>query len=264
MEMFVKAHLISKYRNLNTNNMKKLIMIAMVLFGTGQLFAQNTTGEVTGEVLDDKKVAVYDAHVFIEDNGKKYQAKTGADGRFRISGIPAGTYMLNIRQLNDTMKDIVVNIPMDGIERLGVIEFIGGYSLLGAVTFSYDPNKVRLIGGDLPIKSLTSEEIMESAVRTDLKKLITSISTDVRQTDDGELVFRGARKGDMIYYIDGVKTRDSGTIPSVSIGRLQMYTGGLPAKYGDTLGGVVVIESKSYFDLYRAWQAEQLKAGKDI
>jgi hypothetical protein len=45
---------------------------------------------------------------------------------------------------------------------------------------------------------------------------------------------------------------------------MQLYTGGLPAKYGDTLGGVVVMESKSYFDLYRAWQSEQLKAGKDI
>ena len=81
-------------------------------------------------------------------------------------------------------------------------------------------------------------------------------------TEDGELVFRGARKGDMIYLVDGVKTREVGSVPGVSIGRMMVYTGGLPAKYGDTLGGVVVMESKSYFDLYRAWEAQQIREGK--
>jgi hypothetical protein len=30
-----------------------------------------------------------------------------------------------------------------------------------------------------------------------------------------------------------------------------IYTGGIPAKYGDTMGGVVVLETKGYFDLLR-------------
>ena len=236
----------------------------MVLFCTGQLFAQDNTGEVLGELVDGKQVTIYNAHVYIDDNGRKYQARTGTDGRFRISGIPAGTYMLNIRYAQDTMKNITVVVPMSGFDNIGKVEFIEKYSSIGPVVFKLDRNRVKLIDGNLPIITLTSDQIMESAVRGNLKGLITSVSTDVRQTDDGELVFRGARKGDMIYYIDGVKTQNPGMIPSVSIGRLQMYTGGLPAKYGDTLGGVVVIESKSYFDLYRAWQSEQLKAGKDI
>jgi hypothetical protein len=41
-----------------------------------------------------------------------------------------------------------------------------------------------------------------------------------------------------------------------------VYTGGLPAKYGDTLGGVVVMETKGYFDLYRQWEANEIKTGK--
>jgi len=32
------------------------------------------------------------------------------------------------------------------------------------------------------------------------------------------------------------------------IGNMTVYTGGVPAKYGDFTGGVVVIESKSYSD----------------
>jgi len=243
--------------------MKKLIMIAAVLLSTGQLMAQQTLGEVKGEVIDAKGEAVVDAHVFIDDNGARYQAKTDVEGQFRISGIPAGMYLMNIRQLKDTMQGITVNIPMDGFYNTGKIEFIGGYAkVMGDIVISAGLNDLKMIDGNLPIKTLTSEEIGRSAVKTDVKKLVTSMSSDVRQTEDGELVFRGARKGDMIYVIDGVKTRDAGTIPSVSIGRMQLYTGGLPAKYGDTLGGVVVMESKSYFDLYRAWYASQLRAGK--
>jgi hypothetical protein len=30
-----------------------------------------------------------------------------------------------------------------------------------------------------------------------------------------------------------------------------VYAGGIPAKYGDAMGGVIVLETKSYFDLYR-------------
>ena len=226
--------------------------------------AQQALGDVMGIVLDSEKLPVVDAHVFIDDGMNRYQVKTNLDGKFKIAAIPAGSYMLNIRQLKDTMSHIAVNIPMNGFDNLGEIEFIGGYSLIGQVKVTAGLDKVRLINGNLPLATLTAEEIRRSPVKFNIKKMVISMSSDVRQTEDGELVFRGARRGDMIYIIDGVKTRNAGSVPSVSIGRMQLYTGGLPAKYGDTLGGVVVMESKSYFDLYRAWKSEQLKAGKDI
>jgi outer membrane receptor protein involved in Fe transport len=87
------------------------------------------------------------------------------------------------------------------------------------------------------------------------------MSSDVKVSEDGELMFRGSRKGDMIYMMDGIKSNAVSAIPSCAIGRVMVYTGGLPAKYGDTLGGVVIMETKSYFDLYRRWEAEQIKAG---
>ncbi|NRA12303.1 MAG: carboxypeptidase regulatory-like domain-containing protein [Crocinitomicaceae bacterium] len=245
--------------------MKKLIMIAAVLLSAGQLVAQQALGDVMGVVVDDKQQPVYQAHVFIDDGMNRYQVKTDTKGKFKIAAIPAGSYMLNIRQLEDTMSHIAVRVPMNGFDNLGEIEFIGGYSqVLKGMIVSADLDRVRLINGNLPVVELTAEQIARSPVKFDIKQMITSMSSDVRQTEDGELVFRGARKGDMIYIIDGVKTRNAGSVPSVSIGRMQLYTGGLPAKYGDTLGGVVVMESKSYFDLYRAWQSAQLKAGKDI
>ena len=240
--------------------MKNVIVIA-ALFLSGLSFGQAALGEIIGEVVDAKSnTPVYDAHVFVDDNGTKYQAKTDPDGRFRISAVPAGTYVLNVRIDQDTIRDIIAEVPMEGFFNAGVIQYFSSIQDQQAtIVVANDPNKVKLVDGNLPVATLTAEEIARSPVKFSVKDLVSSMSSEVRRTDDGELVFRGARKGDMIYMIDGVKTRDAGSLPGVSIGRMMVYTGGLPAKYGDTLGGVVVLESKSYFDLYRKWEAEQIR-----
>ena len=83
------------------------------------------------------------------------------------------------------------------------------------------------------------------------------MSSEIQRDDDGELSFRGSRKGDMIYLIDGIKSTDVYNVPSCSISKMMVYTGGLPAKYGDTLGGAIVVETKGYFELYREWLSNQ-------
>ncbi len=139
---------------------------------------------------------------------------------------------------------------MNTMTRLGNINL--DFSSKVLTTFTLTPG-LRLIGGDLPIPSLTAKEIARSPAKFDPKGLIISMSSEARLTDDGELVFRGARKGDMLYMVDGVKGNEVQRVPSAAIGNMMVYTGALPAKYGDTLGGVVIVETKSYFDLYRDW-----------
>jgi hypothetical protein len=43
-------------------------------------------------------------------------------------------------------------------------------------------------------------------------------------------------------------------IPGQAIGSLKVYTGGVPARYGDLSGGVIVVETKSYFDLSQQYK----------
>ena len=241
--------------------MKRWLMAVM----TGMVVtaaAQGSYGEVIGTVIEkgsDK--VVYGAHVFIEDQGHKYQALTDADGRFRISAVPAGEYFAKIRYFGDTMSGIRVKVPMDGYCNLGDIKFESGVLELLVVDVVADDGSIKLEYGELPVKQLSAEDIDQSPLQFDIKGLVASTSSDVKLTDDGELVFRGARKGDMLYLMDGVKTAEIGNVPGAAIGRMMVYTGGLPAKYGDTLGGVVVMETKSYFDLYREWEAEEIRNG---
>lgn len=243
--------------------MKKKMMMSFFLLVTGTLFGQTNLGEVIGTVVDKKNnQPVYDAIAFIETAGTKYQVRTEYDGRFRISGIPSGTYILQIRQYEDTMKNIIVNVPVDGFFQTGVIKFESSLMTFGPVDAGYNKNEIKLISGNLPVKTLTAEEIDKSPLKFNVKGLIASMSSEIRLDDDGSLAFRGARKNDMLYLVDGVKTSNVGSVPGCSIGSMMVYTGGLPAKYGDTMGGVVVMESKSYFDLYRQWEAEQIRSGK--
>jgi outer membrane receptor protein involved in Fe transport len=151
---------------------------------------------------------------------------------------------------------------MDGICNAGTIKFISGVLNLGPVDASANGKGIKLEYGFLPVKALTSEEIERSPDKFNIKNLVTSMSPDVKVSEDGELMFRGARKGDMVYMMDGMKSNEVSTVPSCAIGRVMVYTGGLPAKYGDTLGGVVVMETKGYFDLYRQWEATEIKTGK--
>ncbi len=223
---------------------------------------QASLGEVSGTVKDGQtNTIIFGAHVYIDDGDKRYQSRTDVDGNFRISGVPAGNYLLNIKNIGDTMKNIPAKVEMDAICRLGEIAFLSKIQIIqeGRVVGT---SRIRMIDGNLPVTQISYEEIQKSPSKFDPKGMVAYLSSDVKLTDDGELVFRGARKGDMLYLLDGVKTSDIGSIPSCAIGRMMIYSGGLPAKYGDTMGGVVVMETLSYFDLYRDWYGEQVKAGK--
>lgn len=231
--------------------MRKLIIAALLMTGYSSS-AQVALGEIQGYLVEKAtKDPVPLTHVFIQDLDKVYQVLSDEEGMFRISAIPAGTYTLQIRYEGDTIKVDPVQIKMNSLTQLGKVE-LAPVQQLGTV---YITPGVRLIDGDLPIPQLTGDEIAKSVAKFDPKGLITSMSSEVRIADDGSLVFRGARKGDMIYMVDGIKANDVVNVPSSAIGSMMVYTGALPAKYGDTLGGVVIVETKSYFDLYRAWMA---------
>jgi len=81
-----------------------------------------------------------------------------------------------------------------------------------------------------------------------ISSIIRTFFTDVKVSDNGEEVyFRGSRNGDAVYYVDGVKLMDNKLhVPGNSISSMTVYTGGVPAKYGDFTGGVVVVETQSY------------------
>ncbi len=226
---------------------KTLTLLASIL--VSQLFAQSALGDAIGTVLDsDSKQPMEYVKAFILDQGKKYQAITDKDGRFRISAIPAGKYNVFLVFGRDTSQNYLVDIPIESYGNIGSVEFKPKGVMKDEIVVK---ERLRLRMGELPTPELTEKDIKHNPNKFSIATMATQMSSEIKMADDGELMFRGARKGDMIYVLDGVKLQDVYNVPSCSINHMMVYTGGLPAKYGDTLGGAIVVETYGYFDLLR-------------
>jgi hypothetical protein len=64
---------------------------------------------------------------------------------------------------------------------------------------------------------------------------------------DGQYFVKGSRQGSLSYYIDGCKIMGTPNIPLCGLQTFRTMTGYVPARYGDSTGGVVVIDTRSYF-----------------
>lgn len=224
--------------------------------------AQGSYGEIIGRIFEKSNTEepAFGATIWVMNNGAKIAGKADFDGRFRLSAIPAGTYKIEGAYMGEELQDdIIVQVKADGIINLGRIDILekiqiaDGYDVIGI----RDP----LIDfGDVGIRRISTEDIMNSPVRNSPGDLIVSTNSDIKMTEDGDLIIRGSRAGDMVYFIDGIKMRDVKAIPSVAIGGITVYASAIPAKYGDTTGGVIIMETKSYQELWRARKIMKQKA----
>ncbi|MFT5601459.1 MAG: hypothetical protein ACI9N1_001703 [Flavobacteriales bacterium] len=229
--------------------MKTMITIALALL-VGSAFAQNNFGTIKGKVLDSiTGQPIFSARVWVMSNGSPIGGATNFDGEYTIKPLPAGTYDVNIKSIEYGTTTLVgVIVKSDQIAFADDIAMTEGNMMEGVVIQGntlINPEETKLI-------SIGSKEIARLPVRTSVNGILQTMSSELKVSDDGKQVyFRGARNGDVIYMVDGVKIQGSApSLPSSGIGRMSVYTGGVPAKYGDTMGGVVVIETKSYFDMY--------------
>lgn len=226
----------------------------------GASFGQISFGDVKGKILKKgSDESVYNARVFILDNGKAYNSRTDSYGKFKISAIPSGNYELLILKDSDTLPAGQINVQAESITDVGVLFYKNDVLEIKGVIISAGGDGLKLVKGFLPIPTLKAKEIARSPAKFNIKSLVTTLITDVKMADDGSLAFRGARKGDMIYYVDGMKVVGELNLPSTAISNMMVYSGGLPAQFGDTMGGVVAIESKGYFELLRNYKSAQLR-----
>ncbi len=229
--------------------MKTMITLVLGLLSFG-LFAQSTFGEIKGKVFDkETEEPVPFANVYVMANGNMVGAQTDFNGKFTLKPLPAGTYDLVISFIGYQKVTVTgYEVKTDQITFADDI-FLAAGDMLKPLEVAAEK---KLIEAETHNKvSIGSKEIVISPVKQDLAQIAVSTGAVSTNADGSEIYFRGARAGDAIYLIDGVKvTGSTPRIPSSGIKSLSVYSGGLPAKYGDTMGGVIVVETKSFFDLY--------------
>lgn len=217
--------------------------------------AQGSFGDIQGQLFEvaEKNTPAIFAKVWVERGASKFGADTDESGRFIINSVPSGIYVLKANYLGDTISHTVyANVLTDGVAHLGRVnlhEDITETEVVDIIGLTRP-----LISHDVGQTRIDALDIMKSAAKNDLKTLISSHNSDIKVDADGQMMIRGSRGNDLIHYIDGVKTGEVQTIPSSAIGGITVYTSAIPASYGDTTGGVIIMETKSYYDLWRAWK----------
>jgi hypothetical protein len=226
----------------------------IILLFQGLLFSHNK-GSIKGVIIDNEtNEAMIGASVWVSYNDSLIGVSTDLDGKYNIKLIPTGTYTLNVSFIGK-VKHLINNITVkpDKISFIDTIRLRDDDNIITCsfpVFWPYD----RLLDPEDPSRTTLDEnQIKTMAGARNPNTLLTQASDGAITTsaDGEEVYFRGSRDGSFITYFDGMKIE--GKAPSVPMAALKsysVYTGGLPAKYGDTSGGVVVIETKSFFDLY--------------
>lgn len=237
-------------------NLQQLMFIILITINVAN--AQNN-GSIWGKVIDaESGEALPGANVSINYGSMILGASTDLDGYYKISPVPPGTYNLRISYAGYGKKELSnVVVNPEKVTRISAIKLTAGETLTGVIISAY---KDELIDPESPSKmTIRSEDIERLPENRDIARIAQLVSGGVNVSDDGKTMnVRGSRDNTNGYYVDGVLVQSlANALPGMSIGSVTVYTSGLPARYGDVSGGVIVVESKSYFDLYNQWKSLQ-------
>jgi Ca-activated chloride channel family protein len=93
--------------------------------------------------------------------------------------------------------------------------------------------------------TITREDLTRLPVRS--VNGIASTVGGVNSTESFDDVhIRGSRSNSTAYYLDGIRISNPNSIPRSFISDVSVYTGGIPANYGDLTGGVISVQSTTY------------------
>ncbi len=211
-------------------------------------------GEIHGKVVDENDVPVFMATLVASNGLDQFVTDTDENGRFQLKPLKPGQYLVRVFMTGyDSLGIKNVAVEADRTTFLNYLRIFTYANSMDSVEF-VEYKKPLLFAPGEHMESLTAEELEHNASAPDgnIKRIVASMSSDIKTSPDGEeLYFRGSRAGSVIYFIDGMKvTSGDIRIPTSGINTVSVYTGGVPAKYGDTTGGVIVVETKNYLQAY--------------
>lgn len=239
------VHLIFKQPNMHRARFLSFIALASL---AGTLTAQGL-GEVRGRVFDTEGTTLPMASVYTRVNGELFGTTTDLDGRFVLKPLAPGNYAITISYSGRQPYEYAsVSVVADRASFLPDTKLRGMELPPVVIQGTIRP----LIEKDDPSRmTLLAAEIAKDPNIRNPVQFLGKTFAGVTPAPNGEgLYFRGSRTENMATYLDGIKI--AGAVPSIppsAISSVSVYTGGLPARYGDVTGGVVVIETKSYAEM---------------
>lgn len=230
----------------------RVLPLALLLCGAITAGAQSF-GTINGRLLDEQGEPLPFADVSAEQGGSRYLAQSDIDGRFALKPLPPGTYTVRVVAFNVDRSIEGVLVSGDNITTLGTIAMRNAQDLPDVLVEKSRWEAPLIDPDNTGVTKIFHKQFENNPNKVSPVQLIANFAPGVFKPLNGDgLFFRGSRSENMCYFVDGVKLGDRlSAVPNDAINSFSVYTGGLPAKYGDVTGGVVAIETKSYFDLWQ-------------
>ena len=231
---------------------------ALAMFSALIVNAQSL-GEIRGKVYDEQGQTIPGASIGLVGGSAIYQTGSQENGNYSIKAVLPGYYTVKIYSVGKKPCELHnFQVLSEGISFVKDIVLQDSTIMGGPVVVEIirDP-LIDKNGGN--IFTIRSKELKQLSVSHGgvIKNIVSALMSDAVSSNRGEeLHVRGSRNGTTLYIIDGIKIQGNvPNIPSSGISSIQVYSGGIPARFGDCTGGVVVVETKNYLEDFYTKQA---------
>lgn len=215
--------------------------MSLMLVYAANSFGQ--TGELKGVVMDIDSVTPAEFMIIeVLLNDKQIKVSVADEkGNYWLRGIPVGTY--DVRFSRSGFQTVVfpnVKISADDISFLS--PYIKSGHELGEHVFT--DKQIKLRPGITPGSTEYDIEVIQDMPQLTTVSVVNNMPGVY--TRDGKFgSFSGSRQ-EATVFINGVKIRNASfTIPRMGAQSVQVFNGGIPAKYGDVVGGVIEITMRN-------------------
>lgn len=249
----------NQYKSLKTEIMKtlnlKTTLTCLVLVVLGLTIKAQGYGEIRGIIKNMELEPVPFATIkILQGNLLIGGTQTDIEGRYKYKPLDPGTYDMVIMEPGHQTQPVnKIKVIPNEATYVDVKLSANTFSTIEVTAKAVDYTKTGADNNMYTMKSVDATELMQMAgsSRGDIKGTLVSLSSDVVETN-GEIHFRGTRGDATGYFVDGVRTLGPSNVPGMCIENLTVFSGGVPAMYGDVMGGVIIITTKSYFSGIRA------------
>lgn len=226
----------------------KNILLASFIISCQLLNAQST-GIIKGTVSDSTGSPMPLLTVAVlEESTIVTAATTDFNGDYTIKDLTPGEYTLQFSFVGCTTKKIK-GVIVDPSKIAYVSTKMSSSSIMLGTAEKVETLTQSIINPTFStITPIRIDQIEHMPMNPgDIVAMVAAVTPAAMPTEDGlDIQIRGARVGTTQYIVDGNKLIGSPEVPGLSISNMEVITGGIPAEYGDTIGGVVIITTKDY------------------
>jgi outer membrane receptor protein involved in Fe transport len=228
--------------------MRSMRYLLVVLFTgfTVSAFAQGQSGSISGTILDEKKEAMIGAVIQAYEGGiLKGGSATDPDGQYLIKPLAPGTYEVRIQFATYRTKVVsgVLVSPDKNVTINATMEL--NPQELQEVTVKWEPPLVDPNSGG-GAKVMTADDIKNMPTRSTQSMISTANNVYQKEAGSNDLNIAGGRSDATKYIVDGIPMYGSNgsNMTQDMIAQMEVLSSGIPAKYGDAIGGVVSITTR--------------------